>query len=153
MFGRSLFKGVKSVLNIRRFSSGSTLSIQEYGKLLGDSLKTTDFDNHLVGVSMPAAFRNVFYVVRSFNYEMSAIKDSCRGNKAAGELRFQYWANILSEIDDPNVPLNKNFQNPTANALSLFCKTYGVSTSWLQRSLDARFVVLCYLNMYTRQVL
>jgi phytoene/squalene synthetase len=96
-----------------------------------------DFDNQLVGLSMPREISPLYYSLRAFNSEIANVKDSCRGNIAAGDMRLRWWEDVLSCIDNPNHEFS-SFKHPVADALYLSCKSLGLSSAMLYRSLDCR---------------
>ncbi len=100
-------------------------------------LHKSDFDNQLVGLSMPRELRQLFYALRAFNSEIASIKDNCRGNVAAGDMRMRWWEDVLGRIDDPDHRFT-TFKHPVADALYLSCKRLGLSAGMLYRSLDCR---------------
>lgn len=102
-------------------------------------LHKSDFDNQLVGLSMPRELRQLFYALRAFNSEIANVKDNCRGNMVAGDMRMRWWADVLIRIDDPMDHFSASkFKHPVADALYLSCKSLGLSSDMLYRSLDCR---------------
>ena len=117
-------------------SSSSSASSQQYCL---DLVKKHDFDSYVAGLLLPAAARNSYFAIRSFNAEIAMIRDNTHGNAMAGRIRFQWWRDLLQEIyHGQHGGASMVATSPVAQALSEAVHKHDLSERWFERSLDAR---------------
>ena len=104
-------------------------------------LKQHDFDHYLAGLLVPSDLRELYFSVRAFNVEIALIKDQARGNSMAGKIRFQWWKDYFDKLFSQHSDILP--EHPVGQALAEATKRHRLSRSWLERSLQARWMVLC----------
>lgn len=97
-----------------------------------------DYDNFLIGSTLPTRFRAPFFAVRAFHIELALIKDQSRKNLLSGRMRFQFWRDIINQIFSGEDAASIATQTPVARALHLYSKEFNLPQRYFERALDAR---------------
>jgi phytoene/squalene synthetase len=90
----------------------------------------------VTGLLIPANVRGAYFAVRAFNVEVSTIVEQVRQNPSqAGHMRFQFWKDALSQINNGSLTL----KHPVAEALAYYVRKDDLTVRWLERCLEARY--------------
>jgi len=121
----------------RHLSSTSTSAIAadptKYGEYCVELVKQHDFDAYLCGLLVPTPSRRAFFALRAFNVETALIKDVARGNALPGQMRMQWWREVIGAIYQGKSPAH-----PVARALAEAVQAHNLTRRWLDRLLEAR---------------
>lgn len=120
-----------------RLSSAIASTISNYNAHCVDLVKTSDYENYLIGLLMPKNSQQAFFAIRAFNIEIAVIKDQLpRNSFQAGKIRFQFWKDVLNGIYDESK--SNYLQHPVAQAVRQAVVEKNLTKRWFERSLEAR---------------
>ncbi len=115
------------------------LNVQSTRDYCVDTVYKSDYNAYLMGLLFPAQHRNAYFAIRAFNVEIATIKDQIPKTAIqSGQLRFNFWRDILKQIDEKK-ELPKHINQPVALELLQHVHDYGLSIRLLQRCLEARY--------------
>lgn len=104
-----------------------------HGQYCVELVKQHDFDAYLCGLLVPRSSRRAYFALRAFNVETALIKDVARGNALPGQMRMQWWREVISGIYQGKSPAH-----PVARALCEAVQAHNLTRRWLDRLLEAR---------------
>ncbi len=129
---------------IKRFVSPSVSvircgsSLKASNQYCRELVRTSDYQNYLIGLLFPGDCQDAFFAIRAFNVEIAMIKDHIpRNTFQAGRLRFQFWKDLLQDIYFGNGSLLS--QHPSGMAIFDAVKEKNLTLRWFERSLEARY--------------
>ncbi len=103
-----------------------------------DLVKKHDYESYLIGLLFPKQHRRAYFAIKAFNVEIATIRDQIpRNAQQAGRIRFQFWRDVISEIN--NKALAKHNNQPVALELAEHVPKYSLTTRWFERSIEARY--------------
>ena len=95
-----------------------------------------DYENFVTGLLIPEAVRGAFFAVRAFNVEVCTIVEQVKQIPSqAGQMRFQFWRDALSQISSGNLTM----KHPVAQSLAYYVQKDDLTVRWLERCLEARY--------------
>ncbi len=103
-----------------------------------DQVKHQDYESFLIGLLWPKELRPAYFAIKAFNIEIATIREQVPknvNNVARG--RFQFWRDILSEIQQ-NQRLPSHINQPIALELLECITKYNLTTRWFERNIDTR---------------
>lgn len=122
----------------RRFASSDHSSTTSSSYCI-DLVKKSDYESYLIGLLFPKQHRRAYFAIKAFNVEIATIRDQIpRNAQQAGRIRFQFWRDVISEIN--NKSLAKHNNQPVALELAEHIPKYSLTTRWFERSIEARCV-------------
>jgi NADH dehydrogenase [ubiquinone] 1 alpha subcomplex assembly factor 6 len=103
-----------------------------------DLVFRNDYQSYLMGLLFPAKHRNAYFAIKAFNVEVATIKDQIpKSAVQSGRLRFNFWRDILKQIDQKK-DLPKHINQPVALELLDQVRDYDLNVRFLERCLEAR---------------
>ncbi|GAB5031962.1 nadh dehydrogenase complex assembly factor 6 [Nannochloropsis oceanica] len=114
-------------------TSSTAADPANYGEYCVELVKQHDFDAYLCGLLVPTPSRRAFFALRAFNVETALIKDVARGNALPGQMRMQWWREVIGAIYQDKSPAH-----PVARALAEAVQAHNLTRRWLDRLLEAR---------------
>ena len=103
-----------------------------------DLVYRNDHDSYLAGILFPKEHRSAYYALKAFKIAMATIRDQIPKNAMlAGKSRFQFWRDILTEIQQ-HQRLPSHINHPVAIELLQHIMEYKLTIRWLERCLEAR---------------
>ena len=60
-------------------------------------VRTRDLEGYLVTAFLPKSARRPYLALRAFNVEVSSVRDSVGDNVLAGQMRLQWWRDVVTE--------------------------------------------------------
>jgi len=95
-------------------------------------LRSGDRDRFLAALFAPAEHRGALYALYAFNLEIARVREAAHGS-AAGEIRLQWWSDVLTGKVHGGVA-----GHPVAAALLAFIVKYRIALAQLTALIDAR---------------
>ena len=123
---------------LRRFSSAdaTTTSTSTY---CIDLVKKHDYESYLIGLLFPKQHRAAYFAIKAFNVEIATIRDQIpRNAQQAGRIRFQFWRDVLSDIQRSQ-SIAKHNNQPVALELAKHVTSYNLTARWFERCIEARY--------------
>jgi len=104
-----------------------------------DLVKKHDYESYLIGLLFPKQHRAAYFAIKAFNVEVATIRDQIpRNAQQAGRIRFQFWRDVLNDIQK-NKSIAKHNNQPVALELAKHVVNYNLTIRWFERCVEARY--------------